>query len=232
MIYEHIFLYTYWLAGILDTGICPCLLRGKSFTHKLPQTLASVARRFHRRGMTLKRAWLFIATLCLTAGCEKFDPEPEEEKETAEHVVPTSLGRGTQTSPYTISQVIAGDSVTTKVSWFIGYVVGSTYSTMQNAVFDAETSYTSNILVSSDSTCEEISLCVPVELSTVSLQKAFSLHYNSKRFRQCIMVNGRFGQYFRTNGIRDVQTCYWLPGFDISTIKTAPTEWQERDERY
>ena len=182
--------------------------------------------------MTHRKAWFVILACCLTAGCEKFDPDPEAHEETTEHLVPTSTGQGTQTSPYTVEQVIAGDGMTGQTRWFIGYAVGSTYSTIKNAIFTAETSYTTNILLASDSTCKDASVCVPVELSSSSLQKAFSLHYNSKHFRQCILVNGRFGLYFRTNGIRDVQAGYWLPGFDLSTIKTAPTEWQEREDKY
>ncbi|MBQ8050765.1 MAG: hypothetical protein IJ197_04230 [Bacteroidaceae bacterium] len=182
--------------------------------------------------MTSARAWLVVIACCLVAGCEKFDPEPDNGEEDTELVVPRSVGLGTQVSPYTVEQVIKGDSIDSQLRWFVGYAVGSTHSTIKNALFQAETTNVTNILLASDSTCEDVSRCVPVELSSASLQKAFSLHYNSHRFRQCIVVQGRFGQYFRVNGVRDVQTGYWLPDLDLSTIKTAPTEWQERDERY
>ena len=173
----------------------------------------------------------------LTVGCEKVDIEAEKDKtkETpvAPSVLPTASGKGTQDAPFLVEQVINGEEdMESQLKWYIGYVVGSTYRTMQHPLFKAETSYTSNILLSSDPQCERPERCIPVELRTVALQKAFSLHHNSNRFRQCIVLQGHPSQYFLTNGLRDIQTGYWLPDFDLSTIKTAPSEWEERSETY
>ena len=173
----------------------------------------------------------FFLALCLLGSCEKIDiTDPEEE--TKEHIVPTSLGLGTQNSPYTVEQIQSGE-LSQKVSWFIGYVVGSTYNTMDHCIFEEETTYTSNILLSSNSTCDSIEECIPVELNSSTLKKALSLYYNSDKFRKCLIIKGRFGQYFRTNGIRDIREGYWLPNLDLSTLKNAtPAEWQEWHEWY
>ena len=170
--------------------------------------------------------------MCLLSTCEKIDIEPNNKNEDVECIIPTSLGLGTQISPYTIEQIQSGELPQT-VSWFIGYVVGSTYNTMNNCVFEKETSYKSNILISSNPTCNSVEECVPIELKTTALQKSFSLYYNSDGFRQCVMIRGRTGQYFRTNGIRDVRDGYFLPSLDLSTLKSAtPADWQEWQQWY
>lgn len=179
------------------------------------------------------RLLLIVATQCLVVGCDKYD-WTEEEGETTEStqvIVPSALGYGTQEAPYTVGQVLNG-GLSSSRAWFIGYVVGSTYSTMQNCVFEAETSYTSNILISDNPECTSEDECVPVELKSAKLQQNLSLYYNRTHFQQCIMVRGRYNKYFRVNGIRDLQAGYWLPGFDISTIKPTPTEWEEWVDTY
>ena len=104
---------------------------------------------------------------------------------------------------------------------------------MDNCIFEEETTYTSNILLSSNSTCDSIEECIPVELNSSTLKKALSLYYNSDKFRKCLIIKGRFGQYFRTNGIRDIREGYWLPNLDLSTLKNAtPADWQEWHEWY
>lgn len=179
-----------------------------------------------RKGITL-----YLLAVCILCGCEKIDIDEPDESVT-DIVVPTSLGLGTQKSPYTIEQILKGE-VSTDVSWFIGYVVGSTYSTMNNALFEAGTTYTSNILLSSDSLCQSTDNCVPVELGSSTIQKKLGLPYNSEHFRQCVVVKGQFLRYFRTNGVRNVVEGYFLPSLSLSALKNAtPAEWQEWHEWY
>ena len=180
------------------------------------------------------RLFLIVATLCFITSCDKYDWTEEEGETTQEEtqvIVPSSLGYGTQIAPYTVGQVLNGDLKSSQ-AWFIGYVVGSTYSTMHNCVFEAETSYNSNILISDDPNCTSEDECIPVELKGAKQQKKYSLQDNSTTFHQCIMVRGRCNKYFRVNGIRDLQAAYYLPGFDISTIKPTPTEWEEWVDTY
>ena len=180
--------------------------------------------------MNLRRALVLAGTgLCLFTACEKADLT-EGLEDAVEQSYPTSVGQGTQTSPYTVGQVMEGDTIDHKLHWFIGFVVGSTYQSMQNAVFEDESRYDSNILISDNPQCKDFKSCIPVELNTAALKKAFSLNYNSSLFRQCILLQGRYSLYFRTDGIRDVQTGYWLPGFDYTDL--TPTEWDKREEDF
>lgn len=180
--------------------------------------------------MNLKNTLGLISALCLLQSCEKVDVDvsPTGNDNTNYSATrPTSVGDGTQESPYTPGQVIAGE-MDGKLHWFIGYVVGSTYTSIDNAIFEAETTNKSNILISLDKYCESPDDAVPVDLKTATLQQQFSLLYNPERFRQCIMIRGRFGKYFRTNGIREIVAGYWLPGFYIP----SPEEWKNENITY
>ena len=180
--------------------------------------------------MNIRNAFIVATSLCLLSACEKIDLEKEEGgNDDVVHTVPTRTGEGTQEAPYTVGQVING-GLDHKVHWFIGYVVGTTYQSMKNAIFEEESRYDSNILISDNPECENIDECIPVELNTAALKKAFSLNYNSHLFRQCILLQGRFSLYFRTNGIRDIEGGYWLPEFNYLSI--IPTEWEETEEEY
>ena len=186
--------------------------------------------------MNVKGAALAILLTCLIGGCEKVDLDADSQEKNGnnsqEQVVPISYGLGTQESPLLASQVLSGDGLSSSQYWVIGYVVGSTYQNMNNATFEAETTNVRNILLSMDYNCEDTKNCIPVELPTVGTQKALSLYHNNHLFRQCVMVLGQYGRYFNRNGIRNVQTGYWLPNFDLSNIKIAPTEWQEQNMSY
>ncbi len=179
---------------------------------------------------------LILLAFLVLAGCEKIDFDEEsggtENSSATTHIIPTTSGTGSQYSPLLPEQVINGNGLSNQNYWVIGYVVGSTYRTMSNAQFEAETTNKSNILLSSDSTCTSAERCIPVELSSTSVVEALSLYQNPDRFRQCVMVQGVFGRYFSRNGIRSTLSGYWLPGFDISGIKTTPTEWQELNVEY
>lgn len=180
--------------------------------------------------MNLKNTLGLVSALCLLQSCEKVDVDvsPTGNDNTDYSATPpTALGDGTQESPYTPDQVIAGE-MDGKLHWFIGYVVGSTYTSIDNAIFEAETTNKSNILISLDKYCESPENAVPVDLKTATLQQQFSLLYNPERFRQCIMIRGRFGKYFRTNGIREIKAGYWLPGFYIP----RPEEWENENITY
>ena len=177
----------------------------------------------------------WVATLLfLFSGCEKIDVESDTESDSSiEYITPISIGNGTQLSPYSVMDVLNENVPNHKPYWFIGYAVGSTYSTMKNPIFEAEISYKTNILLSDDPNCENANACIPIELHTSSIQKALSLYYQSEHFRQCVMVQGRTGDYFRVKGLRSVDAGYWLPELDLSTLeRTTPTEWQEWNISY
>lgn len=179
--------------------------------------------------MNLKNTLGLISALCLLQSCEKVDVDasPTGNDTNYSATRPTAVGEGTQESPYTPDQVINGE-IDSELHWFIGYVVGSTYSTMKNALFNATTQYESNVLIASSAECRDAAKCVPVELKTEALKEKLSLGRHPEGFQECIMVQGRCLQYFRTNGIREIKAGYWLPGFYIP----SPEEWENENITY
>ena len=179
---------------------------------------------------------IFCLASCLffATACEKIDLEKEGEgnEPAFTQIVPQRSGEGTQEAPLMVEQVINGDTLSSRYYWVIGYVVGSTYRSINNATFEASTTYASNILLASDSTCTSVDKCIPVELKSNKMQQIASLPNNPGRHRQCIMVQGQYGRYFSRPGLRDTRAAYWLPGFDVASIVTAPIQWDERDSIY
>lgn len=174
--------------------------------------------------------------ICLSfIACEKVDiSELTDNNQTVPSspaTPPLAVGRGTQEVPYTVDQVL-NNELPAESCWVIGYVVGSTYRTMSGASFDKEAGYTSNILLSSDSTCCSKERCIPIELPTAAIQHAIGLPHNQPYHRQCAMIQGTPNLYFSTRGIRKTSSAYWLPHFDISTIAPPPIPWDEVEREY
>ena len=169
---------------------------------------------------------------CILYACEKVDVDAEDNTTDVASVRPTSLGEGTQSSPYTVPQIINEQISTGNTVWVIGYAVGSTYRSMSNALFAAETTYTSNILLAESPSCTNTSACIAIELTTTAIQQSLSLAYHPQGYRQCIVVCGQIGRYFGQPGIRNTKSGYWLPDFDTSVLDPSPTEWDEQDMQY
>jgi len=154
------------------------------------------------------------------------DISEEGTDEEFEFTIPTRSGEGTIDAPFTVEQYLSSDSIPQNC-WIIGYAVGSTYRSMSNAVFSIDTLYNTNIILADDTTCENTTLCVPVELKNTSIQERLSLQYQSQHFHDCVMVFGTCGKYFYQLGLRNVTAGYWLEDFDIKTINPSPQEWEE-----
>jgi len=182
--------------------------------------------------MSLRNAFLLAASLCLISACEKIDLEEENGDSDAEHIVPHTVGMGTQEAPYTVRQLLQGDILTAQEAWVIGYIVGSTYRSMSNAIFAGRTTYTGNILISYDSLCSSENKCIAVELASTSIQKRLSLASDSTHYRKCVAVNGTIGRYFNRVGLREAKEGYLLPGIDLQAIDPRPTDWEEIENKY
>ena len=167
--------------------------------------------------------------LLLAVACEKVDLTKEET--TGGNVEwsgpPIGTGEGTAQKPYTVEEIQTLPMGETGQCWVIGYVVGATYRSMNEAMFTSATSYTSNILLSGDSLCEDIRNCIPVELNGKKMQKAFALPQNPAGFRQCAVFHGTAARYFSKNGLREIDAGHWLLGFDIQAICPTPQEWED-----
>ncbi len=170
---------------------------------------------------------LLIILLALVA-CESYDYDSTSgsSQQSASYVEPIGHGQGTQTHHLTPDELISGQRPqTTAECWVMGYAVGSTYSSMRNALFEVPTAYSSNILLASDSLCTDYDQCIAVGLTTNSMKNQFSLMYNEDRFRQFVVLCGTYGTYFSKYGLTRVADGYWIPNFDLSTIVIPPEQW-------
>lgn len=174
---------------------------------------------------------LFCVALMVLA-CERPDLDTPKEKGTqAVALQPLGHGLGTQESPLTAGDVLAGLTAEGGATncWVMGYAVGSTYRTMNNAQFSVPTTYAANVLLADDSLCMDADLCVPVELAGTASQGLFSLASCPQMWRRLLVVRGTAGRYFSRPGLRAASLGYWLPDFDLATISPVPTPWEERD---
>ncbi|MCD8266814.1 MAG: DUF6359 domain-containing protein [Prevotellaceae bacterium] len=170
-----------------------------------------------------------IATLCLI-GCDKVDLDATDSPGAISKTEPVGHGLGTQERPLTPDEMLEGVMPQSASDcWVMGYAVGSTYRSLSNAVFGVPTTYSTNILLASDSLCEDASQCVAAELTSTSMKNQFSLSLYPEGFRQFVVLEGTFGTYFSQAGLRSVSAGYWLPSFDLSPICPAPQEWEEQD---
>jgi len=174
-----------------------------------------------------------LVLLCLLfACCQKIDPTtaPEEadapdEAEGAVAVLGT--GEGTKAYPYTVADIRSSSLSSSEAVWVIGYMVGTARLSMGNAVFTADATNQSNILLSSDSLCNDTARCIPVELSSDKWRQSLSLPANAMHFRKCLLVKAIPSPYLHRKGLRSVSAGLWLDGFDISSV--APQEWDVID---
>lgn len=165
--------------------------------------------------------------LMLAVSCEKVDLSKDEAaaSDIEWSGPPTGTGEGTAQKPYTVKDIQTLSLAEAGQCWVIGYVVGATYRSLNEAMFTPTTSYTSNILLSGDSLCSDTRNCIPVELSSKKMQKSFALPQNPSGFRQCAVFHGTAARYFSKNGLRDIDAGHWLYGFDIQTVCPTPQVW-------
>ncbi len=169
-----------------------------------------------------------LAVLALSS-CQKIDLA-EENGNIQEEIQKISIfgtGQGSMNCPYTVEDILS-DSIPlgNENIWVIGYVVGSTYRSLNAAEFSPNTNYTSNILISSDSLCTDVKKCIPVELASGEWKKKFSIPSVPQGFRKCVLLQGTPKLYFYKNGLRNICAGHWLFGFDISTVNNTPQDWE------
>ena len=170
-----------------------------------------------------------IALLCLLlACCQKVDltVEPDEAgtaNSSEEGTTVIGTGEGTRQCPYTVTDIRTSELPTGEAVWVIGYIVGTARQAMSHAVFSIDADNQSNILLSSDSLCNDTSNCIPVELNTAKLKDNFSLPTNTNHFQKCLLLKGFPLMYLNRKGLRKVSAGLWMDGFDISSV--APQEW-------
>lgn len=170
-----------------------------------------------------------LLPLCLLlACCQKVDPivEPNDAENTdnsEETIAVIGTGEGTRSCPYTVADIRSLPLSGSEAVWVIGYMVGTSPTSMNNASFSINAENQSNILLSYDSLCTDTALCIPVELTSTKNRKSFSLPTNIEHFRKCLLIKGIPRRYLYRKGLRDVSAGLWMDGFDIASV--APQEW-------
>lgn len=179
--------------------------------------------------------WRFrmLCAVCLLSACEMNDFSDEEQEENIEVVVPQGHGEGTQAKPYTPSSLLrGGDLPYGEPVWVMGYAVGSTIESMENALFDVPTEYEHNILLSNDPQCSDPADCIAVELSGSEMQLRYSLAFQPGSFQRFIVIRGTLGSYFKQVGIRKTDAAYWIDDFDLIRICPPRQEWDVVDKDF
>lgn len=171
----------------------------------------------------MRATLMLLLALCLAA-CQKtaFDDDNQPAPADTTFVPPTSTGRGTEASPYTVAEIREGKGK--YETWMIGYIVGSTRLAMGAASYVVPTDVKANILLARDTACHDHERCVPVELKS-TVQDEISLNAHPELLHQCIMVRGTTGKYYNVNGLRKADAYHLLPDFDLSAIDPTPENW-------
>lgn len=177
--------------------------------------------------------FMLMPAASLFSACEMNDFSDEGKGDEPVAVVPAGHGKGTQERPYTPDELLAGGGLPYgEAVWVMGYAVGSTIESMENAWFDVPTEYEHNILLSNDSLCSDPADCIAVELSGSEMQLRYSLAFQPGSFQRFLVVRGTLGSYFKQAGIRKADAAYWIDGFDLTRICPPRQEWDVVDKEF
>ena len=127
---------------------------------------------------------------------------------------PTGTGDGSQSNPYTVSQVIGLNNPGT-VSFVKGYIVGwvDGASITDGAHFTVPSSSASNILIAESPNENVIANCVPVQLvNGTDIRKAVNLMDNPGNLGKEIILEGSLEKYFGVAGVKSTTNNFTLNG--------------------
>lgn len=132
---------------------------------------------------------------------------------------PAGSGDGSETSPYTCSQVIGLNPTSTSAApaggsgvWVDAYIVGSIPSTasavtLPNAVFSAENASTTNIVVAPSANCTDPNLCIAVQLPTEAnapgVRSSLNLNDNPGNLGKHVNLFGDVMMYCGAPGLKN-----------------------------
>ncbi len=180
--------------------------------------MAEATRHAHRR--VVRHALQLLRALCilLPMACEKVDLPATPSSTGGGSTSPTTptdpvvgTGQGSLTAPFTVAQLHErGAALYGSYVWVVGYVVGHTSYSIQNAVFSAEEAVRSNVLLADSPFETDVTRCLPVELKKEESKHGISLADNPGLWSYYLRVNGTVEAYFRTMGLRDADNYTWL----------------------
>ena len=143
----------------------------------------------------------------------------------AEPELPTDLiGDGTEANPYTVEDVIKLNSLSKGPHYVRAYIVGQVAgkSLTTGAEFTApfststdSTTYNTNLLVASTLGETDVTKCLPVQLPSGDLRKAFNLPENPDMHGKEVLIYGNLEAYFSVPGIKSPKSIELL---DANTV--------------
>ena len=132
-------------------------------------------------------------------------------------------GTGTKDNPYSAAQVISGAASGT--AWVKGYIVGwvDGMNLSEGARFNASATSQSNLLLSAEKGCTDVSKCIPVQLPYGDIRTALNLQQHPGNFGKAVALNGSIEKYFGTMGVK-TPTEYVLDGAETPDTPVTPSE--------
>lgn len=122
----------------------------------------------------------------------------------------TNEGDGTESAPYTVTDVIGGATGTGV--WVKGYIVGSvTDKSYDSAQFAASPASQSNLLIAASPDETNANKCVPVQLPIGNVRNGLNLDANPGNYKAEVTVMGDLLAYFGKPGVKNV-TAYTITG--------------------
>lgn len=112
-------------------------------------------------------------------------------------------GTGTETSPYTIADVLGGATGTGVWvdCYVVGWIEGKTYDTAQ---FNGNATIKTNLLVAASASETDPAKCVPVQLPNTAVRTALNLQDNPSVYKKHLLLKGNLETYFNQKGIKSV----------------------------
>lgn len=113
-------------------------------------------------------------------------------------------GDGSSATPYTVSDVIGGGASGT--AWVTGYVVGwiDGKTIADGARFNASATSATNLLLAPDPACQDVNLCIPLQLPTGEVRTALNLMDNAANLGRQLTVYGSIEKYFGVPGVKTI----------------------------
>lgn len=115
----------------------------------------------------------------------------------------TDPGSGTETSPYTIADVLGG--ATGSGVWVdcyvVGWIEGKSYDT---AKFNADATIKTNLLVAASANETDLTKCVPVQLPAGAVRDAINMQEHPDVYKKHFLLKGNLETYFSQKGLKTV----------------------------
>lgn len=128
-------------------------------------------------------------------------------------------GNGSESSPYSTSQVLSGAATGSNV-WVAGYIVGYIPDkTFSEAVIGADGAVQTNVIIANTADETNINKCIPVQLPSGDLRTAVNLSTNPGNLGKKLSYYGEITTYFGTTGLKN-GTAWSLDG--TSTTPDTP----------